>query len=90
MADKGLTRFPVVDRESGRLVGMIALTDLLKARARNLDAEHRRERVLGARLVSAVGARDLRAGRRRDTARISDLSAAFTTAHVLREGWRTG
>jgi chloride channel protein, CIC family len=73
MADKGLTRFPVVDRESGRLVGMIALTDLLKARARNLDAEHRRERVLGARLVSAVGARYRRGGRRRDTARISGL-----------------
>jgi len=27
---------------------MIALTDLLKARALNLDAEQRRERVLGA------------------------------------------
>jgi hypothetical protein len=28
---------------------MIALDDLLKARAKNLDAEHRRERVLRVR-----------------------------------------
>ena len=33
-------------RKHGRLIGMIALTDLLKARALNLDAEQRRERVL--------------------------------------------
>ena len=39
-----------ISRRDGTLVGMIALTDLLKARARILDAEHRRERVLGARL----------------------------------------
>jgi CBS domain-containing protein len=45
MAGSGLTRFPVVDRESGRLVGMIALADLLGARTRNLEAEQRRERV---------------------------------------------
>jgi chloride channel protein, CIC family len=44
MAETGLPRFPVVDRE-GRLVGMVALTDLLKARALNLAAEHRHERV---------------------------------------------
>jgi hypothetical protein len=30
---------------------MIALTDLLKARALTLDAERRRERVLDARIV---------------------------------------
>jgi H+/Cl- antiporter ClcA/predicted transcriptional regulator len=46
MAETGLTRFPVVDRSDGRFVGIIALTDLLKARARNLDAERRRERLL--------------------------------------------
>ncbi len=46
MAGTGLTRFPVVERgKNGRLVGMIALTDLLIARTRNLDAEERRERV---------------------------------------------
>jgi H+/Cl- antiporter ClcA/predicted transcriptional regulator len=54
MAETGLTRFPVVDR-SGRLAGMIALTDLLKARALNLEAERRRERVLGARIGLAFG-----------------------------------
>jgi len=51
MAETGLTRFPVVERRTRALVGMIALTDLLKARALTLDAEHRRERVLGARIA---------------------------------------
>ena len=47
MAETGLTRFPVVTRgDERKLVGMIALDDLLKARALNLDAERRRERVL--------------------------------------------
>jgi CIC family chloride channel protein len=55
MAETGLTRFPVVDREQRRLVGMIALTDLLKARALNLDAEQRRERVLGAHIQLPFG-----------------------------------
>jgi chloride channel protein, CIC family len=45
MAGTGLTRFPVVERgANGRLVGMIALTDLLVARTKNLEAEERRER----------------------------------------------
>jgi H+/Cl- antiporter ClcA len=51
MAETGLTRFPVIERRTRALVGMIALTDLLKARALTLDAEHRRERVLGARIA---------------------------------------
>jgi chloride channel protein, CIC family len=55
MAETGLTRFPVVDRELRRLIGMIALTDLLKARALNLDAEQRRERVLGAHIQLPFG-----------------------------------
>jgi chloride channel protein, CIC family len=46
MAETGLTRFPVVGRDDGRLLGMVALHDLLKARTLNLDAERRRERVL--------------------------------------------
>jgi len=50
MADKGVTRLPVVSRSDHTFVGMLALTDLLGARARILEAEHRRERVLGARL----------------------------------------
>jgi chloride channel protein, CIC family len=57
MAETGLTRFPVTDRRAGTLVGMIALTDLLKARALTLDAEHRRERVLGARIALPFGQR---------------------------------
>ncbi len=47
MAETGFTRFPVVDRDDGRkLVGMISLYDLLQARARSLQEEQRRERVL--------------------------------------------
>jgi CIC family chloride channel protein len=57
MAETGLTRFPVVDRGHRRLIGMIALTDLLKARALNLDAERRRERVLGANIQLPFGER---------------------------------
>jgi CIC family chloride channel protein len=62
MAESGLSRFPVVDREAGRLVGMVALTDLLKARALNLDAEERRERVLGAHIALPFGRKRQRAG----------------------------
>jgi CBS domain-containing protein len=50
MAETGLTRLPVVDRQTQALVGMLSLTDLLTARTRILDAEQRRERVPGARL----------------------------------------
>jgi H+/Cl- antiporter ClcA len=47
MAETGVTSFPVVERGNGRLrVGTISLVDLLKARAMNLEAEHRRERVM--------------------------------------------
>jgi len=46
MAETGLTRFPVVERGSYRLLGLVALDDLLKARVRNLDSERRRERML--------------------------------------------
>jgi len=52
MAESGLTRFPVVTREQPRkLLGMIGLPDLLRARALNLDAERRRERVLPLRIA---------------------------------------
>jgi len=51
MAETGFTRFPVVEKDgSGKLVGMVSLDDLLKARAQTLDAERRRERVLPLRL----------------------------------------
>jgi len=46
MAVTGRTRLPVVDADGGgRFMGIISLEDLLKARALNLDAERRRERV---------------------------------------------
>lgn len=52
MAATGLTRFPVVERDNPRkLVGMVSLNDLLKARALNLEAEQRRERVLPLRMA---------------------------------------
>ncbi len=52
MADTGLTHFPVVERgPSRRLVGMISLEDLLKARTLNLESERRRERVMTLRLA---------------------------------------
>jgi chloride channel protein, CIC family len=51
MAESGLTSFPVVERgDSGKLVGLIGLHDLLSARARNLEEERNRERVLRVRL----------------------------------------
>jgi len=48
MAETGLTRMPVV--EGDRLVGMVSLTDLLKARVRSLNEERHREQVLELRL----------------------------------------
>jgi chloride channel protein, CIC family len=63
MAETGRTRLPVVERgEERRLVGMVSLTDLLQARTRNLEAEHRRERVLGLRVLFPSRARDAAAG----------------------------
>lgn len=56
MAETGLTRLPVMERgASSKLVGMVSLDDLLKARTRNLDAERRRERLLPLRLTFALG-----------------------------------
>ena len=53
MADTGLTRFPVTTRESPhRIVGMVSLSDLLRARERNLAEERTRERVLRMRLFA--------------------------------------
>ncbi len=50
MAETGLTRFPVVERRNPRkIVGMVSLNDLLKARERNLEEERERERVLKVR-----------------------------------------
>jgi len=52
MAETGLTHFPIVERGADRrLLGMISLEDLLKARALNLEAEQRRERVMRVRVA---------------------------------------
>ena len=56
MAMSGLTRFPVVEPGADRrLVGVISLEDLLKARVHNLEAEHRRERILRVRIAFPFG-----------------------------------
>jgi CBS domain-containing protein len=53
MAESGFTRFPVLDPQSERrLVGMISLNDLLRARIQNLEEERARERVLRIRMPS--------------------------------------
>jgi chloride channel protein, CIC family len=49
MAETSLTRMPVVDNDTGELVGMISLDDLLLARVRNLNEERHRERPLQLR-----------------------------------------
>ncbi len=54
MAETGFTRLPVVEHpRSRKLVGMISLADLLKARVRNLESERRRERLLHAPFVGS-------------------------------------
>jgi chloride channel protein, CIC family len=51
MAEKSLTRMPVIDRNSGKFLGLVSLDDLLKARARHLEEERRRERTLRLRYL---------------------------------------
>jgi chloride channel protein, CIC family len=52
MAETGFTRFPVVARDKPqKLLGMVSLSDLLRARVRNLAEERQRERVLHMRLL---------------------------------------
>jgi chloride channel protein, CIC family len=52
MAESGFTRFSVVERDDPRkLLGIVSLSDLLKARVHNLDEERQRERVLHMRLL---------------------------------------
>jgi len=52
MAETGFTRFPVVERDDhGKLLGIVSLDDLLKARVATLEAETRRERVLRIRYL---------------------------------------
>ncbi len=51
MAEKGITRMPVVDRETHKFEGLISLDDLLKARTRHLEEERHREQVLNLRFL---------------------------------------
>jgi chloride channel protein, CIC family len=46
MAEKGVTRMPVVERKAEELLGVVSLDDLLKARSHHLEEEIRREKVL--------------------------------------------
>jgi chloride channel protein, CIC family len=56
MAETGLNSFVVVEPTDPRkLLGLVSLQDLLKARVRRLEEEHRRERVLRIRLVLPWG-----------------------------------
>jgi CBS domain-containing protein len=51
MAESGFTRFPVLDPAGdGKIVGMVALSDLLRARSKHLEDERARERVLRIRM----------------------------------------
>jgi chloride channel protein, CIC family len=62
MAETGLTRLLVVERDDRRkLVGIVSLNDLLKARVRCLEDEQRREIVLPLHHVFRLGRRRLRA-----------------------------
>ncbi len=46
MAENGVTRMPVVERGTGKFLGLISLDDMLKGRTRHLEEERRRERPL--------------------------------------------
>ncbi len=49
MAESGVTRIPVVERDTRRFLGLLSLNDLLTARTRHLEEEVRRERGLDLR-----------------------------------------
>jgi CIC family chloride channel protein len=58
MAETGLTRFPVVARDDPRrLVGLISLSDMLRAWQRTLDEERTRERTLRLRFPAGLRSR---------------------------------
>jgi chloride channel protein, CIC family len=53
MVEKRCTRMPVVNRSTRKFLGLVSLSDLLKARSRHLEEESRRERSLKFRLFPA-------------------------------------
>jgi chloride channel protein, CIC family len=55
MAESGVTRVPVVERMSGKFLGLLSLEDLLKARARHLEEEQRREQTLHLKFLMQDG-----------------------------------
>ncbi|MBV9230455.1 MAG: chloride channel protein [Chloroflexi bacterium] len=58
MAETGFTRLPVVERDDEqKLLGLVSLSDLLKARVRNLEEERRRERVLRLHMLFPIPGR---------------------------------
>ncbi len=57
MAEKSLTRLPVVDRETRKFLGLVALDDLLKARGHSLREERTRETPLQFRFFAPRASR---------------------------------
>jgi len=55
MAEKGFTRLPVVEQGTHKFLGLVSLDDLLKARARHLEEERRRECTLKLRFLLPGG-----------------------------------
>jgi len=55
MAEKAVTRLPVVDPFTGKFRGLVSLDDLLKARSRHLEEERRRGRTLNFKFSSRAG-----------------------------------
>src|SRR6266699_2877663 len=55
MAERGITRMPVVEPATRKFLGLVSLADLLKARARHLEEERRREQVLSVRFFFPGG-----------------------------------
>jgi len=58
MAEKSLTRLPVVERATRNFLGLVALDDLLKARGHHLEEERTRERTLKLRFFTPGERRD--------------------------------
>src|SRR5581483_8305676 len=56
MAERQVSSVPIVDRDNGRLVlGVIALDQVLEARLRDVNEEHKSERVLDWLQIRALG-----------------------------------